>query len=415
MPGTVGVSDLSVSRSASNGWGTATSGQVYAITTGTAAEFAVTAGVGTMTHNAVNTRHQVQLAWGTADWDETITVSSPVVATGSSIEADLVGRQVDASNYYYGGLFFGLSGAVSAVVGQRVGGTNTALATFNTAVTYAANTQIRLRAACVTQGAGVRLFVKVWLASTSEPTAWSGSFSQAFATVNSGGILGNGLIGVQSALSATNTNTLPVTLSFTNYQTNSVGVPYPLATEGVCADPTSNLSPHNVELAAEATVMDTYMTNVLDGLLSGATNRPYARISSNNQTVDPTVLSSVPFDTVEVNVGTATNLAVANGLLLGPGIWILEAEEIFPSVAGVSSATMKFPSAGGYTGPQGFTQVSFGQRAGPAVGSAAQLLGVLTVTTGTALVGLSISRTDFLTTMTYTQVAISAYQLGPAT
>lgn len=414
MPGTVGVKDLSVSRSAASGWGTATSGQVYSITTGTAAEFNVTAGVGNMLHNAVNTRHQVELPWGTADFDETITVTSAVVATGSAIEADLVGRQVDASNYFYCGVLLGLSGVLTAAIGQRVGGTNTLLSTYSTGLTYGASTPVRFRAAGVTvNGVGIRLFVKVWLPATqTEPTVWTGVFLQSFATVNSGGILGNGKIGVQSALSLGNTNTTPVTLAFTNYQTTSVGVPYPLTTEGLCADPSSTTNPRQVELAATALALDTYAAGTVDPLVAQAVTRPFVMISSNNQTIDTSGLRSVPFDTLDMNQGTPTNLATANGLVLGPGVWQIEAEEVLPIGTTVTEAQFQFATGGGYTQPSGINQVSIAQRATTTTGSSMQLSGMLTVSSGTSLVGLIILRSDAGGAFTYTRIQLAAYKIA---
>jgi hypothetical protein len=73
-----------------------------------------------------------------------------------------------------------------------------------------------------------------------------------------------------------------------------------------------------------------------------------ARVAANNfvkiSKTGP-VKGSIVFDTVEVNRGTPTDLSLYNGLLLGPGVWLIGASQIISdTVAGANGAKYIFLS-----------------------------------------------------------------------
>lgn len=215
--GIAGATDA-FSRTVSGGWSSADSGGAYTLVGGLASDYSVSNGIGTMSLNAVNTPHLASLRSDVIDIDAYVTVTVPVVATGSYISAGILHRYQDANNYYSLGARFNTDGSISAYLEKNVAGTITSLGNQTVVgLTYSAGTQVNIRATTV----GTGLIVKVWAFGTPEPPSQVAFILQNIDT----SFLNAGATGLRANLSTGNTNTLPVPVSFDNFRasTNLVG------------------------------------------------------------------------------------------------------------------------------------------------------------------------------------------------
>src|SRR5205823_3029659 len=93
------------SRTVANGWGTANTGQTWTVV-GTAADYAVGSGAGTVTLPATGIAHLALVPAPTADVDLYMSVSTSALATGASLFAGAVVRTADNNNFYMARLEF---------------------------------------------------------------------------------------------------------------------------------------------------------------------------------------------------------------------------------------------------------------------------------------------------------------------
>jgi len=201
-------------RTTASGWGTADYGGAWTVS-GTAADYSTTAGTSltipwlgaaAQSNAAVNTVHLSTASSSILDSDQRVTVTVPVVAAGAEIDAGIVSRFVDASNYYFAEVRFNTDGTVGLRVQRRVTGTTTSVATATLPFTYIAGTSVQMRF----KTDGTLLRAKAWILGTVEPSDWTiGVFDANLLTA--------GGLGCRSVLNASNTNTLPVALTFSSY------------------------------------------------------------------------------------------------------------------------------------------------------------------------------------------------------
>jgi hypothetical protein len=187
--------------------GTSTpTGQVWAVQLGGAAQFTLGSNAAHILVEVTNTRRIITTTAPADVWtnaDGYYTVSVPVLALTQPITAASLWRYIDLNNLYRAELSLATTGAVTASIIRRAGGVDTTLSTVLTGVTYAANTQMRVRVRIL----GTSLMMKVWLAGTTEPATWT---TTATDTV----IAGPGTFGFRGFLNAGNTNVLPVSVDF---------------------------------------------------------------------------------------------------------------------------------------------------------------------------------------------------------
>lgn len=198
-------------RSVSNGWGSADSGQAYTTSGGSASDYSVNGTQGLMSLASVNVSRWTIIDLNVADIDVAASVATGVTATGGSHFFYVAGRFIDTSNTYLARLEFTTAQAVVLSLRKRVGGSETELAAFTTGLTHAAGTRFAVRL----QLFGTALQGKAWLASGAEPTGWMVSATDSDLT-------GPGDVAIRSLLSSLNTNTLPVTASW-----DDLNVPIP--------------------------------------------------------------------------------------------------------------------------------------------------------------------------------------------
>lgn len=193
-------------RTVSNGWGTADSGQTYTVS-GTAADYAVAAGVATQSNTAVNSLHSAVLDVGSTDvdftWDCRLAIGS---ASGAEARHWLAARWADANNYYLVVLALNTSAAVTLAAGKRVAGVLSFLTSGATIATgHAGGETYRVRL----QVMGTSIRARAWLSSDAEPSLWHAETTDSSLTSGTS-------IAALSRLETGNTNTLPVSFVFDN-------------------------------------------------------------------------------------------------------------------------------------------------------------------------------------------------------
>lgn len=195
-------------RTVSNAWGTADSGQAWTVS-GTASDYFTDGASGFHKHTNVNVLRTATLSPQAGAFDVIMSTSVGVVAAGAAITSWIaVGS--DASNYYAATLLFTTTGNVQLVLQKRVAGALSVLVAATTVGTYVANTRYSVRIQ-VRNGGLVR--AKAWLTSSSEPVAWTQSATDTSLSSFTTAV-------VQSRLETGNTNTLNVFVAFDNVEVN---------------------------------------------------------------------------------------------------------------------------------------------------------------------------------------------------
>lgn len=193
-------------RSVSNGWGTADTGEAWTLALGSASEFSVSSGAGRVSLGSVGSSRR-QLLPGTYR-NVTVTFDSAVsaVATGAAIGAGVMLRQVSTNDHVWATVEFHLANAIQVKL-WRVDGASTDLgAAFVDGLTYTAGQVIRTKV----ESSGSRILIKAWAAADPEPDVWHLSADTDH------NLVGGGQIGIRDILFTGNTNALPVTVSHSN-------------------------------------------------------------------------------------------------------------------------------------------------------------------------------------------------------
>lgn len=189
-------------RSVSNGWGNATSGQVWSTSGGAAADYSVNGTRGLVSLGSVGVSRSTSLAVTARDIDVSMTVATDKVATGDWIFPSLLGRFIDASNFYRARLEMKHTGTIGITLTKVVAGVDTVLGSGVDIGSYAAGERFAVRLRIV----GDEIKAKLWRAVKPEPD-WT-------ATATDTALTAAGAVGTRNLLGSANTNTLPVTLSW---------------------------------------------------------------------------------------------------------------------------------------------------------------------------------------------------------
>lgn len=184
-------------RTVASGWGTSDTGVLWSTSGGSAADYAVAAGVGTHTLNSVNVSRRTTATAPAADLDLTVDMAPSATATGGFYGGSLVARAADANNLYMARIGYETTGQMTLTLRKRVASTETQLATFSPGA-YTAGQAMRMRF----QLDGSSLRAKVWPAVSVEPVDW-----QVAATDTA--LSAAGEIGMRSITGTGNTNVAP--------------------------------------------------------------------------------------------------------------------------------------------------------------------------------------------------------------
>jgi hypothetical protein len=187
-------------RTVSNGWGTADTGQVWSTGGGTSADYAVASNVGTHTLATTNTSRRSFTDATFTDLDYYGDVLTSATATGGSLYGGLSGRYLDSSNFYTARVEFTTGNALILTIRRFLGSVETQLSTFSLPDTYTPGTSwVRIRFQIV----GAVLRARAWLATGIEPGDWQVSAIDSSLSTSA-------FLGTRSISSSANTNVNPV-------------------------------------------------------------------------------------------------------------------------------------------------------------------------------------------------------------
>jgi hypothetical protein len=187
-------------RTSSSGWGTTDTGQAWTNSGGSAVDYAVAAGVGTLTLTSVDVSRRVftDITYPGCDLYGSVTTSA--AATGAPIYAGLTCRYIDIDNLYMARLAFSTANVLTMAIVRRVAGAESVLGSSVLSYTYTPGSFFRIRF----QAQGARLRAKAWpVADVIETPEWQ-------VTVSDGTHSSATSVGVRSILEVGNTNVSPV-------------------------------------------------------------------------------------------------------------------------------------------------------------------------------------------------------------
>lgn len=155
-------------RTVSNGWGSADSGQAWAITL-TASQYAVSGGTGRITPDTLSSNRFTLLDTGAgADRLARSDVMYPALPASGILMIGLSPRAVGLTDHYLAELRISTVGAVTLRMSKRVANVSTTLVDFSHPTAYVAGTWWRIK----TQAIGTALRAKAWPAASDEPASW---------------------------------------------------------------------------------------------------------------------------------------------------------------------------------------------------------------------------------------------------
>lgn len=205
------VSDLFERTVGPPGWGTATSGQVWASATGST--FSVLGTMGRAAVEAKNVRRLTNVGTGLRDVDVVVRIQAPALAAGGPATVGVMARWTADSDYYWGEITFQPDQTMRLRVQKRVAGVETNLSgdqvlplTHSTGAWY----WLQLRAG------GGRLSARAWRDGTAPP-AWS-----AEDDVYDSSLTAAGAVGVRAFLDNAMSNTLPYNINFDHFSAGSL-------------------------------------------------------------------------------------------------------------------------------------------------------------------------------------------------
>lgn len=199
------------SRTVSSSWSSTDTGQTWSITGGSASEYNVGSGIGTHNVTVEGFFNTTYLNYGQSDVDVTVSVATSKLVAGANQIIDVGGRFTDISNYYAARITIDTSQSVTFDVRRRVANVQTTISSVVTSFTHVAGTYYRVRL----QVSGTAVRGKIWLATATEPSAWTVEGTDSALTT------GN-LVALRSFLSVGTTNE-PVLFGYDNLTTNVVG------------------------------------------------------------------------------------------------------------------------------------------------------------------------------------------------
>ncbi|MGW5852081.1 hypothetical protein ACWFQ8_29745 [Streptomyces sp. NPDC055254] len=180
------------------GWGTASDGHAYTLTSGSASERSVSSGRGVITLTSTPTTARIQtLSQACQDTDIRVGISVSATATGAALAPAVVTRFVSASEHYRLRVHFNTGGtiglsvcrvAVQVDAGETVPG-----------LTYTPGAVIQVRVRLI----GHRMLARAWATGTTEPITWHIDRTIVTSPITSG------TVGMAGASLTGNTNVSP--------------------------------------------------------------------------------------------------------------------------------------------------------------------------------------------------------------
>lgn len=192
-------------RNVAGGWGTADTGQTWAILQGTPADFSVNGTQGLHTHNPYGAFHATTVPYSSADVNMRFDWSLSQVPAGGNAYVFAIARVASSATMYQARVQIAATGAMTISVRKRIANAETQLAFLATGLVYAANVTYTLRFAVQ----GNQLSAKVWLTSGTEPAAYQVTASDPDLTAPDD-------LGIRTLTDAGLTNVPPMVFAFDN-------------------------------------------------------------------------------------------------------------------------------------------------------------------------------------------------------
>lgn len=167
------------SRTAASGWGAADTGQSWVVAGGSVVDYSVSGGFGRINATTEGIAYTTLLPTGSPDLDYTVTVASDKLAAGNSQALDFTARYSGPGDHYFVRVTFTTTASVTAALRKRSGGVETTIVPTVTVGTHVANERWSVR--MYARGSSIKC--KVWLASTTEPDAWTCETTDTSVTV----------------------------------------------------------------------------------------------------------------------------------------------------------------------------------------------------------------------------------------
>ena len=211
--------DDAFGRTSVDTWGSATTGGSYTLQ-GTAADYDVSAGRGTMSLAAGVTRQAALAAVSATDVDLSFRVTTNKVPTGGAQFIYGIVRRVSATSQYHVKLRLAPNGNVFVQASTLLSNTEAPIGTEVqvAGLTFTPGSFIWLRAQ-VSGTSPTTLRIRAWADGTSEPSTW-----QYTATNNAAALQAAGGVGLRAYLSGGTTNA-PVLYSFDDFRATGIGGP----------------------------------------------------------------------------------------------------------------------------------------------------------------------------------------------
>jgi hypothetical protein len=316
---TTGYTDL-FGRTVANGLGTATSGQAYTVV-GTAANFSVAPNVATIAPTASAAERYGYIDNLTQDVDISGQVALTAIPATNLATVGFVAKLSSTSNSYVGSMMVATGGAISLRFSKVIAGGLVTLATVATGLTYVANTFYNLRFS-IRWSQALQTNVlqsKLWTLAGTQPGGWMATTTDNALTSYNAGTN----VGIHTRDESTVAGAVAAKIQNVATMTNSL--PEPAATDPMCYDP-AIAYPKQTALESLADAADTVIT-ALDSDVATAGLFPRVRISSTSQSITSKNAFLPPFQAVEFNVGTPTDLGLDSAAIyLGVGIWMVTFE-----------------------------------------------------------------------------------------
>lgn len=189
-------------RTVSNGWGVADTGQTWSTTGGASSDYSVTGSAGRVSLDSIEIRRFTSIGPTIADVEMAGTCMLPVAAQGGSIDISALLRYQDAGNFYMFQMLHQTDESIQLRITKRIGTGFTGLVISGGVTTHIPGTPTHFRV----RAFGTSLSAKIWTDGTLEPPAW-----QIAATDSD---LADGAVGTHTNLTSAVSNTLPVEVDY---------------------------------------------------------------------------------------------------------------------------------------------------------------------------------------------------------
>lgn len=214
---------------------------------GSATSYDVTGGVGRIIVRAVNTPMRSLVSARCVQFDQTVTLTVPVVTTGGPLYIGLYGLYGDINNNYKAELVFNTNNSIDIRIRRSLSGVTTTLASASTGLTYSAGNSFKIRFQ-YTNATTWRAMA--WAAAGSPPANFMVTATDAYGTLQSG------RCGPSVVADSLLTNTLPLTVTFDDYSnTPEAGTLLDLMSSPWTVTDAFDISPPPIRRAESSTLL----------------------------------------------------------------------------------------------------------------------------------------------------------------